>query len=464
MRNKLLISFLLVAGLILALIFTLELNSGLLGNSSKLSQSSENLPTVDFWQYWTGSEREPIEELVNKFNSEFAEDYGFKVKMLTISMPRKKILMSIVGKVPPDLVHLDGDMVTDFALRSALSDLGGLVERSKGDLDAQETNLRRLSDLQAEKFIPVYWDMLNLRGRQWAVPLMPSAEAMHINLNLFKKLGLEKIPATLEELEEVFDLASDLEDFKNLAWLPTWPPWVGRFLPVVLGSSWAECDEEGCEPTANSKENMAAWTWVQKISQKIPAHKLRAFAEYHSYQSPDNPFYSQRLVFENNGVWERNLAKHFAPEMEIAIAPFPISKRLVERCKKDGVPRSSCIATLVSVDALAIPDGAEHPKRALRFINWLTSQENLEYLALKQQKFTPLKEQSSEFIAKHPNPYIQTFIDLAKSPYAQAFPQVPYVQRYKREIKETYNRVVRNEISADRALAELQDKMLSVDF
>jgi ABC-type glycerol-3-phosphate transport system substrate-binding protein len=389
---------------IVVLVFFLELN-----NPPKKNEKLE----IEFWQYWSGQERKPLEELVAKFNS---ENHGFTVKMLSISMPRKKILMAVSGKVSPDLVHLDGDMVTDFALRNALVEL----DRPQGD------------------FMEIFLEMLNINGKQWALPLMPTCEAMHINKNLLAKHNLSA-PSSLDDIVRIFDRMNSAQE---IGWLPSWPPWAGQFIPIVFGGRWAK---DGV-PTANSPENIKAWTWVQEnFARKIPKDRLAAFTEgLKSYQSPDNPFYTGRIALENNGVWERNLAKIFAPKIAVEVVEFP-----------GLVPK----ATYVTVDALAIPHYAKHPKEAYEFMLWLLKQENLEYLALAQQKFTPLKSHSPEFFARHPNPYIKIFIDLAQSPNASYFPQLKNVQEYKREIRNSYQKMLRLEASAQEVLDELQLKI-----
>ncbi len=407
----------------------------------EISKPKANSNEIVFWQYWSGAEKEPIEKLVEKFNS---EDHGFQVKMLTVSMARKKILMSIAGGVPPDLMHLDGDMVTDFALRGALLPLN--------------TQVLSHSDTQIQ-FIPIYIQMLNINNHQYAMPLMPSCEAMHINKGLLNKYGL-KTPQTLEDIVRTFDVINGHSD--AIGWLPSWPPWSGKFIVSMFGGNWN---------IANSPENIAAWTWVQEnFARKIPKDKLAAYTEgFHSYQSPDNPFYAGHIAIENSGVWEYNLAGIFAPKMKVEVIAFPVSASLRSATTdkpKPGETERSVVktgATQVAVDALAIPRGAKHPEQALEFMLWLLKQENLEYLALAQKKFTPLKTHSDEFFAKHANPYIRVFIDLANSPNASYFPQVSYANRYKREIKEAYLRVLRLEQSPREALDELEKQMNSAN-
>ncbi|NBV99728.1 MAG: hypothetical protein EBR67_09535, partial [Proteobacteria bacterium] len=92
---------------------------------------------IKFWQYWAGEEKEALAKLIQKFNQ---EKHGFTVEMQSISLPRKKVMMAITANVPPDLVLLDGDMVMDFALRSALVPLEKILVED-GTI-AKSANLR----------------------------------------------------------------------------------------------------------------------------------------------------------------------------------------------------------------------------------------------------------------------------------------------------------------------------------
>lgn len=401
----------------IAAIIFLSIITGLIFWELKHRDSlKSNTNEIEFWQYWSGEEKKPIEDLVAKFNS---EDHKFKVKLLTISMPRKKILTAVAAKVAPDLVHLDGDMVSDFGLRNAIIELDPLITINK------------------EEFIPIYLEMLNINGKQFAMPLMPNAEALHFNETLAKNYSINK-PQTLDDLVNNFDKVG------LVSWFPSWPPWAGQFIPIVFGGHWGIKDPNGqWRITANDPQNIQAWTWVQKnFARKISKEQIALFTEGNqSYQSPDNPFYASKIICENNGVWEKNLAQIYSPGNKISVSYFP---GLVDK------------ATQVSVDALAIPVSAKHPQEASEFMLWLLKQENLEYLALAQHKFTPRRKHSQDFFAKHPNPYINIFIDLASSPNAQYFPQVKFSSRYKRAIRNAYNQMLRLESSPEKALNKLQ--------
>ena len=470
---------------------------------------------IKFWQYWAGEEKEALAKLIQKFNQ---EKHGFTVEMQSISLPRKKVMMAITANVPPDLVLLDGDMVMDFALRNALLPLekisakgGTVVERASSRLKNQgKTDLAELYKDTTQIISPNYLEMLFIKGSQVALPVMPTAEALHINKTLLNKYNLRS-PESLEDLIYVSDSIIKKSNFNEFGWLPTWPIWSGRFIVTAFGGKWAEKqdgtarkrassrlrrtndrsvlavhedheDDENaeigvCEQshdykiTANTPENIKAWEWVlENFIKKIPQEKLQGFIEGNiSYQSPDNPFYAGQVVLETSGVWEYGFTKKFSPKYQIEVKAFPSfnSQGINSQSTAPRLNRANNYAapTEIAVDALAIPKGAKNPDKALYFMLWLLKKENINYLALSQSKFPPLKLSESEkreFIKKHPNPYIEVFMDLAESSNAVYFPHLSFSKEYKREIKKAFDKVLRLEMSPKEALDDLQKRMLIV--
>jgi multiple sugar transport system substrate-binding protein len=416
---------------------------------------------IKFWQYWAGEEKEALAKLIQKFNQ---ENHGFTVEMQSISLPRKKVMMAITANVPPDLVLLDGDMVMDFALRNALLPLEKIS--AKNEFYKNTTKI----------ILPNYLEMLFIKGSQVALPIMPTAEALHINKTLLNKYNL-KSPESLEDLIYISDSIIKKSNFNEFGWLPTWPIWSGRFIVTAFGGKWAErstspnnkeadvqsVSKHGAVPnsqkiydykiTANAPENIKAWEWVlENFIKKIPQEKLQGFIEGNiSYQSPDNPFYAGQVALETSGVWEYGFAKKFSPNYQVEVKAFPSFNLEAP--------------TEIAVDALAIPKGAKNSDKALYFMLWLLKKENINYLALSQSKFPPLKLNESEkreFIEKHPNPYIKVFMDLAESSNAVYFPHLSFSKEYKREIKKAFDKVLRLEMSPKEALDDLQRRMLVV--
>jgi maltose-binding protein MalE len=80
----------------------------------------------------------------------------------------------------------------------------------------------------------------------------------------------------------------------------------------------------------------------------------------------------------------------------------------------------------------------------------------MEKLCLAQCKFTPLRACSADFFKNHPNPYISTFLDIAKSPDAQIIPQLTSWTLYSNDMQQAFNNVISGKASPEAALDEVQ--------
>ena len=254
---------------------------------------------ITYWQYWTGFEGKAIENLVNKFNKTHS---NIKVKMLTISEPRKKTLLSIIGGTLPDVINSISAWVPELASRGALIPLDGYCkEFMSGE----------------SLYIPAFWKMLNLYGHTWALPTTPTATALYWNKNLFKEAGLdpEHPPKTLKELE-IFSEKLTKRDSKGnitqIGFLPSWPTWSFGFYGVLFGGKWG--DIEGKKITASNPKNIEAWEWAQSYVKKLGANNVQLFQEQcGNYQGPNNPFYSGKIAIETNGVCKIITSQPFDP-------------------------------------------------------------------------------------------------------------------------------------------------------
>lgn len=393
-----------------------------------------NSPIVlTYWQYWTGFEGKAIEKLVDKFNKTHP---NIRVKMLTISEPRKKTLLSIVGGTPPDVLSTIGPWVPELASKGALIPLDDYCKENM---------------ITKDLFFPAFWEMLNLYGHTWALPTTPTATALYWNKGLFKEAGLdpEKPPKTLEELKEYSDKITRFENgkIKRIGFLPSWPLWTCGVYGVIFGGSWGTVNEKDTIITANNPKNIEAWKWTQGFVEKLGGENVQSFQEeFGNFQGPNNPFYTEMIAIEINGTWEGNFISKFAPKIKWGAAPIPT---------KDGT-----YATTVNCDCIVIPKGSKHPKEAFEFIAWLMKPENLEELCIEQKKFSPLKISDREdFIRNHPHPYIRVFIDLVKSKNAIYFPQTVLYQLYERELKREFESVMKLQSTPEDALNRVQNKL-----
>jgi ABC-type glycerol-3-phosphate transport system substrate-binding protein len=410
---------------------------------------------VSYWEKWSGFEGDAMQAVVDDFN---ASQNRILVQKLAVGEIDRKVMLATAGKVPPDVAGVYVGTIPSFSEKGALTPLNRMIE---------EAGIKR------EDYIPVYWDLCTHHGFMWALPSTPTTIALHWNKKLFREAGLDpdRPPQSLDELEEMSDKLTIVEikrgdktvrvrfpeltdaekhakDFKLVQighdpqqpgwWMPMWVYWFG-------GKLW-----DGKEKiTANSPENMEMMTWLRRQAEKFGVDNRRGFgASFGNFQSPQNPFLAGQIAMTLQGVWMYNFIDKYAPQMEWAAAPFPAKN-----------PKTSPQVTLADADVLAIPKGARHPQEAFEFIRYVNSQGPMEKLCLGQRKFSPLAKVSDGFIKNHPNPYIRTFIDLAKSPGAQSAPRLSVWGEYNDEMNVAVDRVTSLDATPQEALDQVQQRM-----
>lgn len=445
-----------------SILVTLPLGSllglGLLTGScvrSPEDRTADGRLIVNYWEKWTGFEGEAMEAVVDDFN---ASQTRILVKKLTVSQIDRKLMLATAGGNPPDLAGLWSHSVCDFAEKGALTPLNRMLE------DAGMTRA---------DYIPVFWDVCEHRGFMWALPTTPATTALHWNKKLFRDAGLDpdRPPQTLAELDamaeqltvvsltrggervhirfpELTEEERKAKQFKIVQvghlphepgwWMPMWTAWFG-------GELW-----DGNQTiTAASETNVRAFQWFRSHAEKYGVSNLRTFgASFGNFSSPQNPFLGGQVAMVIQGVWMHNFIDKYAPHLDWAAAPFPA-------VDAEALP----MVTLAESDVIVIPKGARHPTEAFEFIRYLQSQPVIEKLNLGQRKFSPLAEVSNGFIEEHPNPFIRTFIALAKSPNAVNVPRLSIWQEFNEELRVAGDQVMALSAEPEEALLRAQARV-----
>lgn len=410
---------------------------------------------VTYWEKWTGFEGDAIQSVIDDFN---ASQNRIFVHRLTVSQIEHKLLLATAGGNPPDLAGMWDHNVATFAERGALTPLD-----------------RRFVEagIEPSDYLPALWDLCEHRGFMWALPTTPATTALHWNKSLFREAGLDpdRPPTTLAELDamaerltfvEVIrdgrpvqlyypDLTDDEKNTKEFRllrigfspdepgwWRDQWGEWFG-----------AELWDGESAITADHPANIEAMRWFGSYTQKYGVTNFQRFGEsVGEFASPQNPFLDGRVAMVLQGVWMYNFIDQYAPTLEWGAAPFPAAD-----------PELGSDISLISCDVLVIPYGAKHPEEAFEFMKYLASPAAIEKLCLGHRKFSPLAEYSESFVADHPNPAIEVFIDLANSPSARTIPQLSIWSEYRDELSLAADRVFDGLAEPEDALAYARRRM-----
>ena len=387
---------------------------------------------IVYWEKWTGYEGQAIQRVVDRFN-EIQEE--LHVHLITMSQIDQKALVSIAGGDPPDLVGLWSNGVPAFAAKGALTPLDALMERA---------------GMNQDEFLEAFLRVNTWEGQLYGLPTTPATVALHWNKAIFREVGLdpEQPPRTLQELDEMAEqltLVDAQGRLQRLGFMPAEPGW----FPWAWGYWFGGTLFDGENLTIDSPENLAAFKWVHGYTERYGAEEMRRFQSgiAGQFATPQNAFFSGKVAMVLQGVWMANYINNYAPDMEWGAAPFPAAVPGLE------------MASIADCDSIVIPVGARHPQEAMKFIKYLCSQEGYEILNLGQGKFTPLKAVSEAFLEGHPNPYIQLFIDLAKSPNAFHQPIMSLWAELSDEMGTACDMVMYGLDTPERVLAKAQERM-----
>lgn len=392
---------------------------------------------IDYWEKWQGFEKQAMADVVDKYNA--SQDKVF-VRYVSQSQIDRKLLLATAGGNPPDVAGFWSHTIMAYAEKGALTPLDRLIERD---------------GIKREDYVPAVIDSCEYRGVTWGLPSTPATIALHYNKKLFREAGLdpERPPRTLAELEDAARKLTKRDAsgrITQLGFSPSdpgwWSPMWGFFFDADL------VDAEGRTIALNSPEGIEAYTWLGRFMDEYGREAVRRFeAGAGTFDSPDNTFISGRLAMQIQGVWMSSFIDRHNPDLEWGVAPFPVPFESAQ-----GM-------TIVECDMLVIPKGASHVEEAWDFIKFTQQPENMELLSMGQRKFPPLRKVSDGFLAKHPNPNIRVFYDLASSPDARAVPKMPAWDEYRAELgivfEEVWVRGTTPEVALSRLTARMQPRL-----
>lgn len=385
---------------------------------------------VTYWEKWTGHEGAQMKIIVDDFNRTVGAQKGIYVRYVTTSTINQKTLIATAAGVPPDVAGLWQADTVQYASQDALEPL---------------EKLAAAHGIASSYYLPVYWKMCNWHGHLWGLVSTPAAIALHYrkdvlqkNAEALRKAGLDpnRPPQTLAELDayaKALTIRNSNGSIKQAGFLPTVPGWYVTDTYMWFGGHiW---DAKTQKFTLTSPKVVAAFKWVQSYSKEFGKDAVASFQSgLGNFDSPQNPFLTGQIAMERQGPWMANYIYNLKPSMSTALWPKPVemTKPFAERQKNYDwavAPFPSAdgrkLVSFCDCDVLVIPRGAKHKQAAFEFIAYVNRQDVMEKLCMMHSKNSPLAKVSRNFMEHSPNPYIKVFEALARSPNAEADPQIP---------------------------------------
>lgn len=343
----------------------------LLGTLGLTSASAKTKLMV--WGMAVGEETKGLEATVREFERRNPDIDVVMLSMGAGQMNPQKLMTSIAGEVPPDVIRQDRFTIGDWASRDAFMPLDDLIRRD---------------GIRPEDFYPACWQEACYRGRVYAIPYGTDCRALYWNKRLFREVGLdpERPPRTWEEL---YDYALRLTksnpdgSFARIGFIPNFGnSWLYLY-SWQNGGEFMSPDGRTC--TLDNPYTAEALEYMVSIYDALKgAEAIGAFQSTFQTEALD-PFYTGKVAMKIDGNWVLNQIARYAPDLDFGVAPAPVpSARLRGEGRFQGQPP---FITWSGGFSLAIPRGARHVEEAWRFIKWMTSLEGWLVLNEAQREY-----------------------------------------------------------------------------
>ncbi len=334
----------------------------------------------------------------------------------------QRLLCSIAGGDPPDVVYFARHAVGEWAARDAFQCLQPLVDRDLRERPDDPYTLR------PELFYAPCWKEASYDGRLFAVPTNTDNRALYYNLDILEKHAEALVaagcvdpndpakvgpPTTWDQLRKAAEILTEYDDAGNLMRVGFIPNYGNSWLYIygwLNGGKFLSEDGRTC--TLNAPEIVEALVFMTEMYDSMGgAERVNAFQIALAGGDLD-PFMSGKVAMKIDGDWFLPWISDARRDLRfgVTLAPAPEGKKRLGWC---------------GGWSYVIPRGAKHPDEAWALIKYLVSRRanGLEAEALAQRAHARGNIYIPRLYAR------RDFTEWAMAHYVYSDPAVP--QRFK---------------------------------
>lgn len=422
-----------VAALLLALVTTASITGCAGGNTASSSAAPSNAESsaapaektkVNFWYLWGGDEAKIIEEIIAAYNK--SQD---KYECIGLSTPdQQKIITAISGGQGPDVTDDFGGSIPKYAMQNIAMPLDDFIKAENFD-----TSVYVDSAMQLMKF----------QDKVYGLPLSVNVFALYYNKDLLEKAGIKELPKTLEELMQMGEDTTKLENgaITQLG------------MPFVTDSYWHYCftyangglfaDKDG-KLTPDNAGFKTTLEYLAKMVKKFGSDPLNNYitSGISKQYTAEDPFCKGTQVFRIDGPWFYNMAKDAGVNFDLM--PLPGSTTA------GGTGYS-----MMDTSIMYIPSTAKNKDGAWDFVKYITNGEGSRMFVTKKGDLPPTKALAQDESVINMSPASKVYIDILNQNHCYALPPMEAGVEYDKAIKMA-SEAVRLGGSVDDALTKIQ--------
>ncbi|MFM7320833.1 MAG: extracellular solute-binding protein, partial [Armatimonadota bacterium] len=295
-------------------------------------------------------------------------------------MNPQKLMTSIVGGAPPDLIVQDRFTVGDWASRGTFMALDPFLAKETGP-DA----------VRRESFYPAAWNEAVYQGKVYAIPTGIDDRMLMWNKDVFRDAGLdpEKPPRTWEELREMarkINARNPDGTFKRIGYIPHLATYGNSWYYIysfMNGGSFMTADGKTC--TLDAKENVEALQFLVQLYEDAGGYNAVNVFSSGFQGGEQDPFFLGKIGMVVHGSWVIPNIARYKPDLDFGVAPPPVpAARVRGEGRFAGMDPEM---TWTGGFSFAIPVGAAHPDVAWRFLRYMQSEEAYRLFNREQKKY-----------------------------------------------------------------------------
>ncbi len=351
-----------------------------------LRLTAQTQQTVTVWGLSVGPDSKGQYAVIREFERRFPQ---YKLRVLNMgagSMNPQKLMTSIVGNVPPDVVNQDRFTISDWASRKAFQPLNELIERDK----AKDKNCPT-----PDKYYESVWREASYGNHVYGIPTGADNRALYWNRTIFAKRATELRAAGLDPTRppktwsELLQYSKVLTEFNSDGSLK-----IAGFLPNY-GNSWLYMFAFQNNAPFLSEDGKTCTLATDPVKESLKFMKAGYDLEggyslaqtfTSGFQGGENdPFIIGKVAMKIDGDWILNSLSRYGPTLDFGATVPPVPDDRFNQTGRFAAEKDKYI-TWVGGFSLAIPVGAKNRDGGWEFIKFSTSAEgrHIEYEAQRE--------------------------------------------------------------------------------
>ncbi|MFZ5980300.1 MAG: extracellular solute-binding protein [Candidatus Zixiibacteriota bacterium] len=294
--------------------------------------------TLEWWQFWTDPTIKPtIQAIVEDFEKE-NPDIKVKVTDLTWANGHEKLVMAFASGTAPDIVELGSDWLTEFIVNDHIEDITTYIVPDSSEF--------------------VGWSMATYNSKVYAHPWILGTRVLFCNRDLIRQAGYDDIyfPMKWDQLKEMVKKISALGD-DIYGWGSNTPEkhrLYKKFLPFFWSNNAQIFTDDNRYCVISSDYA------IEALEYYFDLHNSKAYVA--DQRGIEDAFLDGKVGFVISGDWLLKRIKQEKRKLNFFTTLIPGPQ----------FPGKS----FMGGEFLAVNKNSENKEAALKFIDFVTSEEN----------------------------------------------------------------------------------------